>query len=253
MSRAEDRNARSALVTGAARGLAQGIAADLAVAGYRVAFTYRPSGTPPDETLALIGARGAEALAIAADHAVEGQTAAAVESAQRVLGGLDVLVHAVGPLVVRRFQRSTADDYRMLVETNLTSAIEAARAALPAMRAENFGRLVFFGMEGSHATMPARGMSLYAAVKAGVVAFARTLAVEEARHGITVNVIEPGDIRDKTIDRAGARRVAANNATGHAGSWEDVAGAVRFLVADEAGFYNGMVLAIDGGSVEPRT
>ena len=77
-------------------------------------------------------------------------------------------------------------------------------------------------------------MSLYGAAKAGVVAFARSLALEEAARGITSNVVEPGDIRNKDVDRAGARAIAAENPTGHAGSWEDVAYAVRFLVSDEA-------------------
>ena len=89
-------------------------------------------------------------------------------------------------------------------------------------------------MNGSHVTQPARLMSLYGAAKAGVVTFARTLALEEARHGITVNVIEPGDIRQKSQTRANERaRSPAGNPTGHAGSWEDVADAVRFVVRDE--------------------
>jgi len=83
-----------------------------------------------------------------------------------------------------------------------------------------FGRLVFFGMNGTHVTQPGRLMSLYGAAKAGVVAFARTLALEEARYGITVNVIEPGDIRDKTATRDEARLIKADNPTGHAGSWK---------------------------------
>jgi 3-oxoacyl-[acyl-carrier protein] reductase len=120
------------------------------------------------------------------------------------------------------------------------------------MRERRFGRLVFFGMNGSHVTQPARGMALYGAAKAGVVTFARTLALEEAAHGISVNVIEPGDIRDKDADRAAARAIPANNPTGHGGSWEDVADAVRFAIADENGFLNGMVLGVNGGLTEPH-
>jgi 3-oxoacyl-[acyl-carrier protein] reductase len=252
MTDVSEPNSRAVLITGAARGLARGIAADLAGNGYRVAFTYRPAGTPPDETLAAVRARGGEPVAIAADHAVEGETGAAVRQAQAALGPIDVLVHAVGPIVVRRFERSAPDDYRAMLDGNLRSAVEAAFAVLPEMRARGFGRLVFFGMNGSHATVPAKGMSLYGAAKAAVVAFARTLAVEEAKRGITVNVIEPGDIREKTLDRAAAREVAANNPTGHAGSWEDIAYAVRFLVSDEAAFLNGVTLGVDGGLLGPH-
>ena len=95
-------------------------------------------------------------------------------------------------------------------------------------------------------------MSFYGAAKAAVVAFARTLALEEAARGITVNVIEPGDFRDKDIERARAATVAARNPTGHAGSWEDVAYAARFLASEEAGFVNGATLGIHGGLVEPH-
>jgi 3-oxoacyl-[acyl-carrier protein] reductase len=243
---------RAVLVTGAARGLAKGIARVLAERGDRVAITYRPDGTSPDATLADLRAAGAtDAFAIAADNGVAGETARSVREAEARLGRLDVLVHAVGPIVVKRFADSTLDDHHAMVAGNLTSAVEAAFAALPGMRERKFGRLIFFGMNGSDVTNPALKMSLYSAAKAGVVAFARALSLEEAANGITVNVIEPGDIRDKTLDRAAAKAVPANNPTGHAGSWEDIAYAVRMLVAEEASFLNGAVLRVSGGLVEP--
>lgn len=241
---------RLAFVTGAAAGLAQGIVATLA-RDYRVAFTYRPGGTPPEESLELVRASDPDAVAVAAELHVGGSLAAAVREVVQRRGPIDVLVHAGGPIVVRRFERSSFEDYRAMIDGNLTSAVELAFSVLPAMRERGFGRLIFFGMNGSHATSPARGMSLYGAAKAGVVTFARALALEEARHGITVNAIEPGDIRDKKADRAAAARIPANNPTGHAGSWQDIASAVKFLASDEAAFVNGAVLGVNGGLVEP--
>jgi 3-oxoacyl-[acyl-carrier protein] reductase len=245
-------SSRVALVTGAAAGLAKGIAIDLARHGYRLAFTYREGGTPPDETLAALRQYDPGAVAIAADFTTFDAAAHAVAETQRLRGLLDVLVHAVGPIVVKTFANSSVEEYRAMVAGNLDSAVGLAFAALPAMRERRFGRLVYFGMNGSSITQPARGMSLYGAAKAGVVTFARALALEEARNGITANVIEPGDIRDKNADRAAARAMAANNPTGFAGSWEDIADAVRFLVADDAGFLNGMVLGVNGGLTEPH-
>ncbi|MEA2665634.1 MAG: 3-oxoacyl-[acyl-carrier protein] reductase [Candidatus Eremiobacteraeota bacterium] len=245
------RPARLALVTGAAAGLGKGVARALAAAGYRVSFTYRPGGTPPGETLALVRAHDPEALAIPADFGDPGAAAAAVAAAE-ARGPVEVLVHAVGPIAVKRFARNTIAEYRELLEGNLGSAVALAFAVLPGMRARGFGRLVFFGMNGSHATQPARGMALYGAAKAGLVTFARALALEEAASGISVNVIEPGDIRAKDADRTAARALAANNPTGHAGSWEDVAAAVRFAIADDNGFCNGMVLGVNGGLTEPH-
>jgi 3-oxoacyl-[acyl-carrier protein] reductase len=243
---------RAALVTGAARGLARGIAVELARAGYRLAFTYRPGGTPPDATAGALRAAGTEPVVIAADHARAGETTRSVLAAETALGAVDVLVHAVGPIVVRPFARCTLDDYNAMLDANLRSAVEAAFAVLPGMRRRGYGRLVFFGMNGSNVTLPSAGMSLYGAAKAGVVTFARTLALEEAKGGITVNAVEPGDIRDKEIGRAGARELPANNPTGRAGSWEDVAYAVRFLVSEEASFINGTTIAVNGGLVEPH-
>ena len=246
---------RRVLVTGAASGLAKGIAIDLAAHGYRIAFTYRPGGTSPEATRSAVtvaAPSGAEPLAIAADHGRAGETRSAVLAAEAALGGIDILVHAVGPIVIKPFAASTPEDLERMIAGNLGSAVEAAAAVLPGMRERSFGRLVFFGMNGSHETLPAKNMSLYGAAKAGVVAFARTLAQEEAVHGVTVNVIEPGDIRDKNVDRQGARSIQASNPTGHAGSWQDIAYGVRMLVDDEASFINGMITSINGGLTAPH-
>jgi 3-oxoacyl-[acyl-carrier protein] reductase len=232
--------------------LPAGVARGLAAARYRIAFTYRAGGTPPDETRAAIAAYDPDVAAIANDLGDFVTAAQLVGEVERQRGPIDVVVHGVGPIVVRTFEKSTAADYRAMIDGNLGTAVALAAAVLPGMRARGFGRLVFFGMNGSHLTLPARGMSLYGAAKAAVVTFARALSLEEARHGITVNVIEPGDIRDKRATREAARMIPAKNPTGHAGSWEDVAAAVTFIVADDAGYLNGMVLGINGGLVEPH-
>jgi 3-oxoacyl-[acyl-carrier protein] reductase len=229
---AESNAERAALVTGAARGLAQGIVVDLAARGFRVAFTFRPNGTPPDETLAVSRCNGANVVAVPCDHALERATLAAVREAEGAIGEIDTLVHTVGPMVARRFERLTLDDYREMLDTNLRSAVEAAKALLPGMRERGFGRLVYFGMHGSHATLPMRGLTFYGAAKAAVTTFARTLALEEKGRGITVNVVEPGDIRDKSLESAAAREVVE---------------AVRLLVSRETGFLNGAVLGVGGG------
>jgi 3-oxoacyl-[acyl-carrier protein] reductase len=224
----------------------------LAEAGYRIAFTYRPGGTPPDATRAAVAVHDPEVLAIANDLADFAAAEQLIEEVEAARGPVDVVVHGVGPIVVRPFAKCTPADYRAMVDGNLTSAVALAMAVLPGMRTRRFGRLIFFGMNGSHVTQPARNMALYGAAKAGVVAFARTLALEEARHGITSNVIEPGDIRDKRATRAAAELISAANPTGRAGSWEDVAAAVRLVIDDAAGYLNGMVLSVNGGLVEPH-
>jgi 3-oxoacyl-[acyl-carrier protein] reductase len=243
---------RLVLITGAASGLAAGVALALARDRYRIAFTYRPHGTAPAATSAALAPYDPEVLAL--PNALEDFAAAQrlVTEVEARRGPIDVVVHAAGPIVVRSFARSSPDDYREMVDGNLGSAVALAAAVLPGMRARRFGRLVFFGMNGASVTHPARGMSLYGAAKAGVEMFARTLAVEEAQHGINVNVVEPGDIREKRVTRAEARTIEAANPTGYAGSWEDIAAVVRLVIGDDAGYLNGMVLAVGGGLVEPH-
>jgi 3-oxoacyl-[acyl-carrier protein] reductase len=238
---------RRALVTGAAAGLAAGIAPALARDGFgSVAITYRK--TPPHATCAAIEAAGARSTSVRVDFLDPAETvAAALAEAVRVHGPFDTLVHGVGPIVVKRFARTTFEDYREAIDGNLRSAVLAAAAALPAMRETGFGRIIFFGMVGSSETRPFRGFTLYQAAKSGLVAFARCLAIEEAGNGITVNVVSPGDIRDKSITRAEARAREARNPRGRAGSYEDVADAVRFLVATERDFVTGTVIEVTAG------
>jgi 3-oxoacyl-[acyl-carrier protein] reductase len=239
--------ARRALVTGASAGLAAGIAPALALDGFEgVTITHR--ATPPHATMKAVEAAGVAATAVRIDFledagAVESALAAAVAEH----GPFDTLVHAVGPLVVKRFARMTLDDYREMIDGNFRSAVLAARATLPAMREARFGRIVFFGMLGSSETRPFRGLTLYQAAKSALVAFARSLAIEEARHGITVNVVSPGDISEKALDRARAGQREAGNPRGRPGSYEDIADAVRFLIAPERDFVTGAVIEVTGG------
>jgi len=212
----------------------------------RVAITYR--STSPDATIEAIRRAGADAPAVRVDFLDDAASVeATLADAVGRFGPFDTLVHAVGPLVVKRFENATLEEYRETFDGNVRSAVLAARATLPAMRAAGFGRLVFFGMVGSNETRPFRGFTYYQAAKSALVAFARSLAVEEARHGITVNVVAPGDIREKSLDRARAFEREAGNPRGRAGSYEDVADAVRFLVATERDFITGAVIEVAGG------
>jgi 3-oxoacyl-[acyl-carrier protein] reductase len=238
---------RRALVTGAARGLAAGIAAALPADGFdHVAITYRT--TLPEATLAAIESAGSRGSAARVDFLDDEPTIAdALARLVSERGPFDTLVHGVGPLIVKRFERLTLDDYRETFDGNVRSAVMATRAVIAGMRAANFGRIVLFAMLGSNQTQPFRGFSFYQAAKSAVVAFARTLAIEEARHGITVNVVAPGDIRHKSLARAEALGRSAANPRGREGSYEDVADAVRFLVARNRDFVTGAVLEITGG------
>lgn len=237
---------RRALVTGAASGLAAGIAASIARDDFaHVAITFRT--TSPDATLAAIREH-ADASAWRVDFSKPASdVAAALDAVIAERGPFDTLVHAVGPIVVKRFARLTPAECAEMLAGNLASALLSARAVLPAMREHGFGRIVFFGGNGSSETRPAPGLSVYGAAKSGVTAFARALAMEEARFGVTVNVVEPGDIRSKEMTRAQALEKEGRNPRGRPGSFEDVADVVRFLIAPERDFVTGAVVAVTGG------
>jgi len=239
---------RRALVTGAAGGLAAGIAPALARDGFEsIAITYR--STPPDATLAAINAAGVSAAAAQIDFL--GDSAAVETALANVVaqhGPFDTLVHTVGPLVVKRFERATLRDYREIFEGNVRSAVLAARATLPAMRAAGFGRIVFFGMVGSSETRPFRGFTLYQAAKSALVAFARCLALEEAGHGITVNVVNPAILDNKDLSLEEAQRISDTRfPVGRPATAHDVAEAVKFFAREESGFITGQALSVSGG------
>ncbi len=243
--------ARRALVTGAAAGLAASVAGALPLDGFEaVSITYRE--TSPDATVSAIERGGARASAHRVDFLDDRAT---VEDALRLCierdGPFDTLVHGVGPLLVRRFERCTPDDYLAMFDGNVRSAVLSARAVLPAARIAGFGRIVFFGASGAGTTDPHPGFTLYQAAKSALTAFARSLALEEAPAGITVNVVEPGDIRDKTRTRAQALATVARNPRGRPGTSEDVTDVVRFLVERERDFLTGATIAVTGGLIGP--
>jgi 3-oxoacyl-[acyl-carrier protein] reductase len=210
-----------------------------------ITITYRT--TSPDATRAAIESAGAKARAMRVDFSASEEEVESQLDDVMLGGPFDTLVHAVGPLVVKRFARMTLADYGEMFNGNVRSAVMTARAVLPPMREARFGRIVLFGMNGSSETRPYRGFTLYQAAKSAVTAFARSLAVEEAANGITVNVIEPGDIRRKDITRSQAREEPGPAPCGRPGSYEDVADVVQFLVSPERDFITGAVIAVNGG------
>lgn len=228
----------------------RGVGASLAARGYAVAVNFRRPRSHANETLAAIrsAAPHARLEAFEADVASPAAAGELVSATLAAFGRLDVLVCGAGPMIVKDAFDTTLDEYNAMLGGNLGSAFFCVKAALPFMRQQHFGRIITFGMTGSEAAMGSRHLSAYAAAKAGVVAFTRSLSLEEAQHGITCNVINIGDIRDKDADRATVlQRREYRNPTMRPGSWEDVGDAVAFLASEQASFINGAVLPVNGG------
>jgi len=241
-------NQRTALVTGSASGLMRGVCISLAQRGYAIAANYRAPRTNADETVRAVRAAGGRVDAFPGDAADPDQAASLVAEVVAKFERVDVLVAGAGPMIVKDAFNMTIAEYRNMIEGNLGSVVYCVKAVLPRMRERNFGRIITFGMTGSDVTMGSRHLSAYAAAKAGVVAFTKSLALEEGQYGITCNVVDIGDIRDKNADRASAlQRRDYRHPVMRPGSWQDVGDAVAYLASDEASFVTGAVLNVNGG------
>jgi 3-oxoacyl-[acyl-carrier protein] reductase len=246
-----DRNhtsARVALVTGSAGGIMRGVCVSLARKGCAIAAHFRPERGNADETVAAVRATGADCHAFPADITAMTGAAGLVAAAVKHFGRVDVVVCGVGPMIVKDAFDTSPEDFAEMIDGNLTSAFFTIKAALPVLRERHFGRIIALGMTGSETTQGFRHLSAYVAAKSGLTAFVKTLALEEGPHGITCNVINPGDIRDKEVDRATALgRADYRNPMMRPGTWEDVGDAVAYIASDEASFINGAVLTVGGG------
>ena len=239
---------RAALVTGGSRRIGRSIALALARAGTDVAVTYRRSKADAQSVVRAIEGMGRRGVAIPADLVKPTAAKAAVDRTARAFGRLDILVNNVGEWVVRPVASTDLPTWQRILDTNLTATYVASKAAVPYMRRGGWGRIVNLGSAGSYRAHGTANMAAYYAAKAGVVAFSKALAREVGRHGITVNVVSPGVIQKFEGARRGVRRDRdAETAVGRAGTGEDVAAAVLFLVSEEASFVTGDVLGVTGG------
>ncbi len=226
----------------------RGVCVSLGRRGYAVAANYREPRTDADETLRSVLAEGGPAEAFAADVSSPEEAALLVAAVHKTFGGLDVLVCGAGPMIVKDVAATSVDEYQEMIDGNLSSVFFCVQAALPLMRERHFGRIITFGMTGSESTTGFRHLAAYAAAKSAVVTFTRSLALEEGPNGITCNVVNIGDIRDKDADRAAVlQRRDYRNPLMRPGSWEDVGDAVAYLASDEASFVTGSVLSVNGG------
>ena len=230
---------KQALVTGASKGIGRAIAAELARAGADVVVGYR-SGAEEAEALALeIGGR-----AVQADVSSPEGAARLVEEA----GDLDILVNNAGLTRDGLLARMPDDDWRTVIETNLSSVFYTCRAVCRPMMKKRAGSIVnVSSIVGVHGNW---GQTNYAASKAGIIGFTKSLARELGSRGVRANVVAPGYIRTRLTDVLPEEATSAmlgNTPLGRLGEPEDVAGAVRFLCSDEASFITGDVLLVDGG------
>ncbi|MGH9803942.1 MAG: SDR family oxidoreductase [Candidatus Acidiferrales bacterium] len=239
---------RVALITGAGRGLGKGIALSLAAEGMRLALCYRGNRNAAQQTARQIQARGAEALVLQADVTVPAQVARLVAGTVKHFSRLDVLINNVGEFGWGAVVDSSPAEWERLVASNLYSVFYMSKEALPVMRQQRWGRIVNLGAVGADRAFGQAKISAYAAAKAGVASFTRSLAIEEARYGITVNMVNPSNVDDQQMTREEADRVHdARFPIGRPPSAEDVAAAVKFFLSEDAGYSTGQIVTVSGG------
>jgi 3-oxoacyl-[acyl-carrier protein] reductase len=230
---------KTALVTGGSRGIGRAIATELARAGASVVVGYR---TGKDEAEALASELGARA--VQADVSTPEDAARLVAEA----GSLDILVNNAGLTRDGVLARMPDDDWRVVLETNLSSVFYTCRAACRPMMKKRGGSIVnLSSIVGVHGNW---GQTNYAASKAGIIGFTKSLARELGSRNVRANVVAPGYVKTRlteVLPEEATQAMLQNTPLGRVGEPEDVAGAVRFLCSDEAAFITGEVLLVDGG------
>lgn len=245
---------RSAIVTGASKGIGRGIAQALAAQGAKVTLAAR-GAEALEAARAEIAATGAEVRTATCDVADWDQVRALVDTAAAAQGGLSILCANAGIYPQTTMAEMEPAEWDHVMAVNLRSSFLAVKAALPHFRANGGGRVILT----SSITGPItgyRGWTHYGASKAAQLGFMRSAAMELAHDGVTINAVLPGNILTEGFDGNGPEYLAAMAASvplGRLGTVEDVANAVLFLASDAAGYITAQQIVVDGGQVVPES
>lgn len=243
-----DIEGRTALVTGASKGIGRAVALRLADLGVKVAVNYNTSAGPAQEVINTIKNLGGEAFAVQADVGNLDQVAAMVGKVNETWGHVDILVNNAGIIQDALLVRMSDDDWTRVIATNLNGTFYCTRAVLRSMLRRRWGRIInissVVGLRGNS------GQVNYAASKAGVLGLTKALAKEVANRNITVNAVTPGYISTDTVDVL-SQKVKDHILTwipqGRFGEADDVAHLVAYLASEKARYMTGQVISVDGG------
>jgi acetoacetyl-CoA reductase len=242
-------NHKVALVTGGMGGLGTALCRRLDAAGYRVATTYSPANRAPEGWLAAQRDEGCRFAAYKVDVGDFADTEWMMQKLLAEMGRLDVLVNNAGITRDRSLRKMALEDWTSVMRTNLDSVFNVTRQALEPMMAQGSGRII--NISSVNAQQGGFGQVNYAAAKAGIHGFTKALALEVARHGITVNTVSPGYLRTKMAlqvpDEIMQSKILPKIPVGRLGEPEEVAALVAYLASEGAGFVTGANIAINGG------
>lgn len=241
---------KTALVTGASRGIGRAIALCLAAEGARVAINYAGNVKAAEEVKASVEAAGGTAILCQADIADSAAVEAMIADVVKEFGAIDILVNNAGITRDTLLMRMKDEDFAKVLDTNLKGVFYCTKAVAKLMMKKRSGRIV--NMASVVGLVGNAGQTNYAAAKAGVIGFSKSAAKELASRGITVNVVAPGFIgTDMTagLPESVKEKMLTDIPLGRMGEPEDVANAVLFLASDQASYITGQVVNVDGGMV----
>lgn len=240
---------RVALVTGGMGGLGTAICRRLHDEGFRVAATYSPDNPTPEAWLSAQRDDGYRFKAYKVDVTDYGGCEWMMQKLLAEMGRLDVLVNNAGITRDRSLRKMSLDDWQAVLRADLDSVFNLSKQAIEPMMARRWGRVV--NISSVNGQQGAFGQVNYAAAKAGMHGFTKALALEMARHGVTVNTVSPGYLRTRMVEAIPVdvmkERILPQIPMGRLGEPDEVAGLVAYLVSEEAGFMTGSNLAINGG------
>jgi len=241
--------ARVALVTGGMGGIGEAICARLAKDGYKVATTYSPSNTRYAEWTQHMKNQGYDIKSYPADVGDFDSCKACVKKVVTDLGPVDVLVNNAGITKDSTLRRMTKADWDIVMATNLDSVFNMVQQVLDGMIERKWGRIINIGsMNGERGAF---GQANYTAAKSGLFGLTRTIALEAARAGVTANVVSPGYIATKMVlsipQDVMDKKILPLIPLGRLGKPEEVAGVVAFLASDDAGWFTGADIKMNGG------
>jgi 3-oxoacyl-[acyl-carrier protein] reductase len=237
-----------AVVTGSSRGIGRAIAIELARQGAKVVINYRSNASAAEEVVALIREQGGEALAVQADVSLADDADRLVAAALEAYGTLDILVNNAGITRDTLLMRMAAEDWDAVLSTNLTGAFYCVKAVQRTFLRKRAGRII--NISSVAGVMGNAGQANYAAAKAGLIGFTKSVARELGSRNITANAVAPGFVEtDMTagLSTEILKGAEAQIPLGRLGQPEDVAALVAFLASDAAAYITGQVICVDGG------
>jgi len=243
-------NGRKALVTGGSRGIGAAIVRLFAAEGAEVALLHLGDRDNADRLAGLLEEQGRSALALECDIADPDAVAGAMSQVEKTLGRVDVLVNCAGVVDQTPFEQITVEHWDRMIAVHLRGTFLVAHAVWPGMVARGSGRIVNFASQVAYKGMA--GLTHYCAAKAGIIGLTRALALEGARHGVTVNAIAPGptdtDILLGMPPEWRAQKMA-ELPIGRFATPEEIAPTALLLASDDGAFYVGQTLSPNGGDV----